>query len=60
MGLFTDNSKEFNINNAKIQIIKNDPYYVLPEETKIYFGSKSKVFYNKPTFFGFDYKTAKK
>lgn len=60
MSLFQDNSKEFDINNAEIQIIDNNPYYVLPEDTKIYFGSKSKAFEYKPTFFGFDYKTAKK
>lgn len=60
MSLFQDNSKEFDINNEKIQIIDNNPYYVLPENTKIYFGSKSEAFEYKPTFFGFDYKTAKK
>jgi len=60
MSLFQDNSKEFDINNAEIQIIDNNPYYVLPEDTKIYFGSKNKVFNDQPTFFGFDYKTAKK
>jgi len=60
MSLFIDNSKEFAINNAKIQIIDNNPYYVLPEETKIYFGFKKPAFDNQPTFFGFDYKTAKK
>ena len=37
MSLFQDNSKEFDINNEKIQIIDNNPYYVLPENTKIYF-----------------------
>ena len=60
MSLFQDNSKEFDINNEKIQIIDNNPYYVLPENTKIYFGSKNKVFNDQPTFFGFDYKTSKK
>merc|ERR1712023_517702 len=36
------------------------PYYVLPKNTKIYFGSKSKVFNNQPTFFGFNKETAEK
>lgn len=60
MRSFEDNSKEFDINNEKIQIIANNPYYVLPKNTKIYFGSKHKVFNDQPTFFGFDYNTAKK
>lgn len=60
MSLFQDNSKEFDINNEKIQIIDNNPYYVLPENTKIYFGSKSIVLEKQPTFFGFDFQTAKK
>jgi len=60
MSLFVDNSEEFDINNAKLKIIDNNPYYVLPEETKIYYGSKGSVFNNQPTFFGFDYQTAKK
>lgn len=60
MSLFQDNSKEFHIDNEEIQEINNNPYYVLPKNTKIYFGSKSKVFDDKPTFFGFDKETAEK
>lgn len=52
---------EFKINEARTVIINENPVYVLPENTMIYFGSKSKDFnHNKITFFSFEKKVAEK
>lgn len=52
---------EFKINEARTNIINENPVYVLPENTMIYFGSKSESFdHNKITFFSFEKEVAKK
>ena len=52
---------EFEINEARTVIINENPVYVLPENTMIYFGSKSKYFdHNEITFFSFEKEVAKK
>lgn len=52
---------EFEINKAKIDNINGNPCFILPKDTMIYFGSKSKIFENTQiTFFGFEKAVAEK
>lgn len=51
---------EFKINEARIEIIDENPVYVLPKGTMIYFGSKKDKVNDKITFFGFKQPVAEK
>jgi hypothetical protein len=51
---------EFKINEARIEIIDENPVYVLPKGTMIYFGSKKDKINDKITFFGFKQPVAEK
>ena len=51
-------NNDFDIDNANVEYINGNPYYILPEGTTIYHGSNKLFNENMVTFFAFKKKNS--